>query len=162
MAGGLKGTLNPIESMAVGDMGHSVGSYELRDAKGAIVDRGKYIEILRKIGAEWKITNDTWNSDMPVAAAGGAKVIIVSKVKDDAHWYAAWEGEHGRRELFAKHGAPSVTIFASPGNPNHNALLVDVADMGAFTAWATSPSAAAAKAEDGVLDEGFMIFTPRK
>ena len=66
------------------------------------------------------------------------------------------------REVFAQHGAPSVTIFASPDHPNVHALLIDVTDMGAFQAWITSPEAAVAKAEDGVLDEGFTVFTPRK
>jgi len=99
---------------------------------------------------------------MPAVPAGGDRLIIVSKVKDDATWQAAWEKEHGRRELFAQHGVPSVTIFESVENPNSRALLVDVADMNAFRAWIASPEAAAAKAEDGVLDEGFMVFTPRK
>jgi hypothetical protein len=97
---------------------------------------------------------------MPVAADGPTKVIVAHRVKDSAHWLAAWQAEPGRRELFAQHGAPAVTIFASPDHPNHHALLVDVADMAAFQAWATSPESAAAKAEDGVLDEGFTIYTP--
>jgi len=158
IAAGLQATLTPVETTEAGDIGYSVGTYELKDANGVAVDCGKYVEIFRNVGGEWKISNDTWNSDMP--AAGGAKMIIAHKVKDDALWLAAWEGEHGRREMFAQNGAPSVTIFSSPDNRNHHALLVDVADMDAFTAWASSPEATAAKAEDGVLDKGFMIFTP--
>ena len=70
--------------------------------------------------------------------------------------------EELRRRRFAQPGAPPVTIFASPDHPNVHALLIDVTDMGAFQAWITSPEAAVAKAEDGVLDEGFTVFTPRK
>jgi uncharacterized protein (TIGR02246 family) len=162
VATGLKVTLNSIEAMAAGDLGYSVGVYEFRDASGAVVDRGKYIGVMRNVDGQWKLTNDTWNSDMPAAGTGLAQMIIVHKVKDDAHWLAAWDGEHGRRELFAQHGAPSVTIFGCDDLPNQHALLVEVADMDAFHAWATSPAVAAAKAEDGVIDEGFMIFTPRK
>ncbi len=158
IAAGLQGSLTSVEAMEAGDIGYSVGTYELKDANGVAVDSGKYVEAFRNVGGEWKISNDIWNSDIP--ATGGAKMIIAHKVKDAAHWLAAWEGEHGRREVFAQNGAPSVTIFSSPDNRNHHALLVDVADMDAFTAWASSPEAAAAKAEDGVLDKGFMIFTP--
>jgi ketosteroid isomerase-like protein len=162
IATGFKGSLKPSETMVAGDIGYSIGAYEARDAKGAVVDRGKYMETFRNVGGEWKISNDAWNSDMPAATAGPAKVIIVHKVKDDARWLAAWEGEHSRREMFAQHGAPSVTIFASGDHPNYHALLVDVADMDAFTAWLKSPDVAAAKAEDGVIDEGLTMFTPRK
>ena len=159
-AAGLRITLNPIEAMVAGDLGYSVGAYEITDAGASVIDRGKYMEILRNVGGEWKVSNDTWNSDMPMAASGN--MVIVHKVKDDARWFAAWDKEHGRREVFAQHGAPSVTIFASPDHPNVHALLIDVTDMGAFQAWITSPEAAVAKAEDGVLDEGFTVFTPRK
>ena len=156
---GLKGSLSSIEAMVSGDIGYSVGTYELKDAGGASVDSGKYVETFRNVGGVWKISNDIWNSDRP-AGGTGTKMIIAHWVKDDALWRKAWEGEHGRRELFAQHGAPGVTIFASPDDPKHHALLVDVADMDAFTAWIGSDASAAAKKEDGVLDKGLTIFTP--
>lgn len=162
IAAGLKGSLKPIEAMAVGDTGYSVGTYALSDAKGAVVDRGKYLETLRKVGGEWKISNDIWNSDLPAPPPATDKLAIVFKVKDDARWLAAWEGEDSPRKLFAQHGAPSVTIFASADHPNQHALLVDVTDMNAFTTWVASPEVAAARAQDGVLKEGFMILAPRK
>lgn len=52
-----------------GSMAVDVGSYELgaRDAQGRpIHDVGKYVTVLRKIGGEWKIVVDTWNSDSPM------------------------------------------------------------------------------------------------
>lgn len=157
--GGVKGTLNELEATAAGDVGYSVGTYEMKDAQGAVVDRGKYIGVLRKVGNDWKFSNDTWNSDMPAAAGDSGKMIIVFKTKDDDRWRAAWT-ERKRAELFAQHGAPSVTVFSGPG-PGQNALLVNVADKNAFTTWATSPEGSASKAEDGVLDEGFMILSPK-
>jgi ketosteroid isomerase-like protein len=157
-AGGIKGTLNGLETIASGDVGYSVGTYEMTDAQGAVLDRGKYIGVLRKVGNDWKFSNDTWNSDMPAAAGDSEKMIVVFKTKDDNRWKAAWT-ENKRAELFAQHGAPSVTHFSGPG-PGQHALLVTVADKNAFSTWATSPEGSASKAEDGVLDEGFMILSP--
>jgi ketosteroid isomerase-like protein len=159
---GLKGTLKTIEATASGDIGYNIGTYEMRDPKGTVVDRGKFAETFRRVGGQWQITNDTWNSDTPVNAAAAEQMIIVHEVKDDARWFDAWNATHGRRENFARHGAPRVTIFSSPDRPKYHALLVDIADMDAFRAWSGSPEVAAARAEDGVVDEGFTMFTPQR
>jgi len=158
IAAGLRLSLDSVDAMVAGDLGYSVGTYELKDAGGASVDSGKYVETFRNIGGEWQISNDIWNSDRP-ASSGGTKLIISHKVKDDPRWLAAWQGEHGRREAFAQHGAPSVTIFASADHPKLHALLIDVTDMDAFTAWMASPEAATAKKEDGVIDDDLVTFT---
>ena len=156
--GGVKGTLSGLETTAAGDIGYSVGTYEFKDAQDAVVDRGKFIGVFRKVGNEWKYSNDTWNSDMPAAAGDSGKMIVVFKTKDHERWKSAWT-ENKRAEMFAQHGAPSVTLFSGPG-PDQHALLVTVSDKNAFTTFATSPEGSAAKAEDGVLDEGFMVLSP--
>jgi ketosteroid isomerase-like protein len=157
-AGGIKGTLHGLETTAAGDVGYSVGTYELTDPQGKMVDRGKYIGVFRKVGNEWKYSNDTWNSDMPAAPGDSGKMIVVFKTKDYEKWKASW-AEHKRAELFAQHGAPSVTMFSGTG-PDQHALLVTVADKDAFSTWSVSPEANAGKTEDGVLDDGFMVLSP--
>jgi uncharacterized protein (TIGR02246 family) len=52
-----------------GDMGWVTGTYSVTDASGATVDKGKYVTIYRRANGKWPIIRDTWNSDMPPAAA---------------------------------------------------------------------------------------------
>ena len=79
-------------------------------------------------------------------------------VEDFDHWRAAWSGENSRHELFAAHGAAGVTVFQNTGKPNQIGLLVDVVDMGAMQAMLESEEGAAAKAEDGVIDESMQVY----
>jgi len=43
------------------------GSYELKDAKEALVDRGKYIVVWENRDNVWKIIKDTGNTSLPAA-----------------------------------------------------------------------------------------------
>lgn len=52
-----------------GDMGWITGTFSATDASGAMVDKGKYVTIFRRADGKWPIIRDTWNSDMPPAAA---------------------------------------------------------------------------------------------
>ena len=54
-----------------GDMALDRGTYRLTIAPGgkAQVDTGKYVVVWRKIGGEWKVAADIFNSDLP--ASGG-------------------------------------------------------------------------------------------
>lgn len=54
-----------------GDMALDRGTYRFAatPAQGAINDTGKYVVVWRKIGNEWKVAADIFNSDLP--AAGG-------------------------------------------------------------------------------------------
>ncbi len=47
-------------------------------------------------------------------------------------------------------------------DPNQTGLLLEVADVDAFMAFATSPETAKLKVEDGVKDAGFQTFTEVK
>lgn len=158
---GLTTGLDTMAAVAAGNVGYHTGTYWLQTPDGTIIDRGKYSEAWRKIDGEWKIVNDIWNSDWP-AGAGATTIAIAHEVKDADHWLAAWQGEPSRRELFFQHGVSNVRIFQSPDKPNMVGLLVDVTDMAAFEAMLLSPEGAAAKAEDGVIDAGMMMFAEVK
>jgi ketosteroid isomerase-like protein len=65
-AGNLK--LSPMESRIAGDLAFEAGSYtfSVKPKTGAaITDTGKYIVVLKKDGADWKISHDIFNSDLP-------------------------------------------------------------------------------------------------
>ena len=155
---GLSVKLDTIEATISGDIGYRVGTYALTAPDGSVVDGGKYIETWRLEGGEWKISNDTWNSDMP-AAGSGTTMIITHQVKDSEHWFAAFQAPTNRSALFAQHGVTSVRQFQSTDDPNQTGLLLDVADVEAFTAFATSAATAASKKEDGVIDPTLRTFT---
>ena len=66
--GAAKLTLSPTESRISGDLAFEVGNYtfSLKPKTGQpINDKGKYIVVLRKDGATWKISHDIFNSDLP-------------------------------------------------------------------------------------------------
>lgn len=150
-------TIETTEAMSAGDLGHRVGTFTL-SAGGAEVDRGKYIETWRKVGGEWKITADIYNSDWPAPGMAGTLLIGTHEVEDAEHWLQAWRGEGSRHEEFAGHGAPMVKNFQSQQNPNLTAVLIQVEDMAALEAFLSSPMGEAAKAADGVKDETLQIF----
>lgn len=54
-----------------GDLALDRGTYRFAatPAQGAISDTGKYVVVWRKVGGEWKVAADIFNSDLP--AAGG-------------------------------------------------------------------------------------------
>ena len=59
-------TLNQGEVTGVsvsGDMGWLSASFTVKDPTGKTVDTGKYLSIYRRIGNDWKLIRDTWNSD---------------------------------------------------------------------------------------------------
>ncbi len=155
---GLSVTIETVEAMAAGDLGHRVGTYAL-SAGGSEVDRGKFLELWRKIDDEWKITADMYSSDWPAPGMAGTLVIGTHEVEDAERWLAAWRGEDSRRQEFAEHGVPSVKTFQSQQNPKVTGVLMQVEDMAALDAFLNSPEGQAAKAADGVKDKTLQIFT---
>ena len=158
---GLSVDLETTEALAAGNLGTRIGTYVLTSDDGTEVDHGKYIETWEKVEGEWVITNDIWNSDVPIGA-GTTSLLGTHLVEDGDHWLAAWSGENSRHADFAENGAPSVRVFQSPDNPNLTGLLIDVADMDTFQAWLESEAGTAAKAEDGVKDETLQILAEVK
>jgi ketosteroid isomerase-like protein len=51
-----------------GTIGWGTGTYEVLDADGNTLDKGKWMNAYTKTGKEWTIQCDIWNSDMPVAS----------------------------------------------------------------------------------------------
>ncbi|MEO7795166.1 MAG: DUF4440 domain-containing protein [Thermoanaerobaculia bacterium] len=52
-----------------GELGYTSGSYKLsftgEDGK-TVTDAGKYTEVWKKVGGQWKCTTDIYNSDLPL------------------------------------------------------------------------------------------------
>jgi uncharacterized protein (TIGR02246 family) len=58
-----------FEVHAMGDLAADVGRFVFRDATGTEVDRGLYIVLWKKVGGEWRLFRDIWNSSVVPAAA---------------------------------------------------------------------------------------------
>jgi ketosteroid isomerase-like protein len=66
---------NKVEVASSGDMAYDVGTYavSMKDEGNPVTDRGKYVAVWKKQpDGKWKAVADTWNSDLPVAAAPAA------------------------------------------------------------------------------------------
>ena len=48
------------------DHGYTIGTFAILDADGNKVDHGKWMNTLTKVGDDWMIHCDIWNSDMPL------------------------------------------------------------------------------------------------
>lgn len=61
-------TTDNIMVSKLGDMATEIGTYELSmdTPQGEFKDKGKYFLLLIKVGCEWKIAADMFNSDKPV------------------------------------------------------------------------------------------------
>lgn len=65
---GIRGvTLKTLEAEGHATTAHEVGQYELRDAAGKLVDRGKYVVIWKRDGGKWKLHRDIWTTSLPPA-----------------------------------------------------------------------------------------------
>ena len=51
-----------------GDTAHEVGTYTLMGENEQTMDEGKYIVIWKKVGDEWKLSRDIFNSNLPLPA----------------------------------------------------------------------------------------------
>jgi hypothetical protein len=63
-----------------------------------------------------------------------------------------------REEFFGPLGVTNIRTFIDPKNPDHVALIMDVADMDTFNAAMQTEGAGAAMAHDGVLPETLVIL----
>lgn len=158
---GAGGTTEIVEAEVIGDIGYIVGTYAIT-AGGEIVDTGNYTEIWkRETDGRWRIANDIWNSDRPVAVSEGpmTHLVITHEVDDADHWMAAWRGEDSRHRLFAANGAAHVHTLRSADNPNLTGLVIAVKDMDALDAMLQSEEGTAAAAEDGVRAETMLVLS---
>ena len=60
--------LTTEEVMGGQDAVAETGKYEMQDAKGNVMDKGKYIVVWKEENGKWKMHRDEWNSDMPLTA----------------------------------------------------------------------------------------------
>ena len=81
-------------------------------------------------------------------------VVAHHDVKDTEHWLASSK----REEFFGPLGVTNIRTFVDPQNPNHVAVLMDVADMDAVMAAMQTEAAAEAMDHDGVLPETLVIL----
>ncbi len=66
---GIKGLqLEATEVEGHGDTAHEVGTYILMGENEQTIDEGKYIVIWKKVGDEWKLHRDIFNSNNPPPA----------------------------------------------------------------------------------------------
>ena len=66
IARGSKNALTTQEVFGGGDYAIAVGGWvETAAADGAHRDHGTYVTVYKKVGGDWKIYRDTWNSSMP-------------------------------------------------------------------------------------------------
>ena len=75
-------------------------------------------------------------------------------VRDKDHWLASPK----REEFFGPLGVTNIRTFVDPQNPTHVAVLMDVADIDAFTSAMQSEAAAKAMEHDGVLPETLVVL----
>jgi ketosteroid isomerase-like protein len=52
-----------VEAKGFGDTAYEVGKYTLSGDSGKVNDRGKYIVIWRKVGGQWKLYRDIFNTN---------------------------------------------------------------------------------------------------
>ncbi|MDH3512936.1 MAG: DUF4440 domain-containing protein [Gammaproteobacteria bacterium] len=162
---GLRVDLTSIDARVAGDMGHNVGTYTLLHGD-TVVDSGKFVETWQRgDDGQWRIANDIYNSDLPVAApempmeGHMTHVMIVHEVDDAERWMEAWRGEDSRHSLFKDNGAAHVHTLLDTENPNLAGLIVAVRDMDAMQAMLRSEEGVAAATADGVkLDTMRMLF----
>jgi ketosteroid isomerase-like protein len=65
---GLKSaTLETIELEEYGDVAVEQGRYQLGDAEGNVADHGKFLVIWKRVGDQWKLHRDIWNTSTPPA-----------------------------------------------------------------------------------------------
>lgn len=72
------------EVAASGDLGYTVGTYELtmNNAAGLPAgDKGKYLTTWKKIDGTWKVVDDIGNSDAPTAISSAHVVVPAAAVK---------------------------------------------------------------------------------
>ncbi len=56
--------LETVEAERHGDTVVEIGKYTLNGEAGSVMDRGKYIVILKQEGGQWKLHRDIWNSSL--------------------------------------------------------------------------------------------------
>ncbi|HEX7966348.1 MAG TPA: DUF4440 domain-containing protein [Gammaproteobacteria bacterium] len=59
--------LNVAETQVTGDYAFSSGYYTLLGENGATLDHGKFLQVLKQQGRDWKVYREAYNSDQAAA-----------------------------------------------------------------------------------------------
>ena len=65
-AGLAKVDIETVASHVMGDEAWARGTWVGMDAEGNTLDKGKWVQIGKKVGGKWHARFDIWNSDMPM------------------------------------------------------------------------------------------------
>jgi uncharacterized protein (TIGR02246 family) len=59
--------LAPFRTDVSGDLAYVAGTYTIsgKSSTGSFEDRGKYVEVWKRSGGQWRIATDIFNSDLP-------------------------------------------------------------------------------------------------
>lgn len=57
--------LATAEVEAQGPLAFEVGTYVIKVKDGAVADRGKYVVVWKKVGGQWLLHRDIWNTSQP-------------------------------------------------------------------------------------------------
>jgi uncharacterized protein (TIGR02246 family) len=58
--------LTAAEVEAQGPLASEVGTYVVTLKDGTVADRGKYVVVWKKVGGQWLLHRDIWNSNQPL------------------------------------------------------------------------------------------------
>lgn len=153
---GLGLELTVTDSIAGQGVGYNVGTYVVTAPDGTHLDSGKYVETWRKVGEDWRMSNDIWNSDLP--AIQGPLVVATHELKDRAAWLAAWQDSPERRAQFAANGAAGVRLIQSADDENLAGIVVEASNLDALRSFLASPEAGASAAADGLAVPTLRFF----
>jgi uncharacterized protein (TIGR02246 family) len=53
------------EVEAQGPLAYEVGTYVIKVKDGTVADRGKYVVVWKKVGGQWLLHRDIWNTNQP-------------------------------------------------------------------------------------------------
>jgi len=57
--------LSTSEVDSAGDLAYEVGTYVMKTKDGKVADRGKYCVVWKRVGGQWLLHRDIWNTSLP-------------------------------------------------------------------------------------------------
>jgi hypothetical protein len=72
-----------------------------------------------------------------------------------------WLSSPKREEVFGPLGVTNIRTFVDPQDPNHVAVVMDVADIDRVMAYMSTPEASAAMEHDGVVPTSLRLLVER-
>ena len=62
---GIKGELKIQEVLVQRDLAYVLGTFNIVNEQGNLEDRGKYMEIWKRVNGQWELYRDIWNTSIP-------------------------------------------------------------------------------------------------